>query len=160
MMPELLAEEFGRDLVLPLPLIALRLAGAMFLCGLIGFEREATDHDAGLRTNMLLGLAAASFAVITLQLVEDFGDSSDAVRLDPIRLVEAATAGVAFLAAGMIILSRGEVRNLTTGALMWLSAAIGLAAGLGLWPVAALAALLGLAVARLLRRLTRHIGDD
>ena len=64
--------------------------------------------------------------------------------MDPIRLVEAATAGVAFLAAGMIVLSRGEVKNLTTGAGMWLAAAIGLAAGLGLWPIAALAALLGL----------------
>ena len=63
--------------------------------------------------------------------------------MDPIRLVEATTAGVAFLAAGMIVLSRGQVKNLTTGAMLWLSAAIGLAAGLGLWPIAVLAAVLG-----------------
>ena len=66
--------------------------------------------------------------------------------MDPIRLVEAATAGVAFLAAGMIVLSRGEVKNLTTGAGMWLAAGIGLACGLGLWPIAAIAAALGLAI--------------
>lgn len=154
---ELLAAEFGRDLALPLPFIALRLAGAVLLCGLIGFEREATDHDAGLRTNMLLGLAAALFAIITLQLVRDFADSADVVRMDPLRLVEAATSGVAFLAAGMIFLSRGQVRNLTTGAMMWLSAGIGLAAGLGLWPIAVLGALFGLVVARVLHWLTRRV---
>ena len=69
--------------------------------------------------------------------------------MDPIRLVEALTAGVAFLAAGMIFLSKGEVKNLTTGAMMWLSAAIGLAAGNGLWPIAALSALIGLAIVTL-----------
>ena len=69
--------------------------------------------------------------------------------MDPVRLVEATTAGVAFLAAGMIVLSRGQVKNLTTGAMLWLSAAIGLAAGNGLWLIAALAAVLGLAIALL-----------
>ena len=69
--------------------------------------------------------------------------------MDPIRLVEATTAGVAFLAAGMIVLTRGQVKNLTTGAMLWLSAAIGLAAGSGFWPIAVLAALLGLAIVRL-----------
>ena len=58
------------------------------------------------------------------------------------------TAGVAFLAAGMIVLSRGKVQNLTTGAGMWLAAAVGLAAGLGVWPLAVLAAVLALIVAR------------
>lgn len=151
-----LADEFARGFAVPLPVIALRLTGAAVLCGLVGFEREATNHDAGLRTHILLGVAAATFALITLQLVADFEGRSDTVRLDPIRLVEAATAGVAFLAAGMIFLSRGEVKNLTTGALMWLAAGIGLASGLGYWPIAALAAVLGLVVARLLRWLTRR----
>ena len=67
--------------------------------------------------------------------------------MDPLRLVEATTAGVAFLAAGMIVLSRGKVKNLTTGAMLWLSSAIGLAAGSGLWVIAVLAAVLGLAIA-------------
>ena len=52
----------------------------------------------------------------------------------------------AFLAAGMIVLSKGEVRNLTTGAGMWLAAAIGLAAGAGVWVIAVIAAVLGLAI--------------
>jgi putative Mg2+ transporter-C (MgtC) family protein len=46
----------------------------------------------------------------------------------------------------MIVMSKGEVKNLTTGAMMWLSAAVGLAAGNGLWPIAALAAVIGLVI--------------
>ena len=92
---------------------------------------------------MLVGMAGSAFALITVNLIELYADRPEVIRLDPIRLVEAATAGVAFLAAGMIVLSRGRVRNLTTGAGLWLAAAIGLAAGLGLWPIAVLAAVLG-----------------
>ncbi len=143
------AEEFLGGLVLPLPILLLRLVGAAALCALIGYEREASNHAAGLRTNMLVGLAASAYALITLHLVALYDDYGEAIRMDPVRLVEAVTAGVAFLAAGMIVLTRGRVRNLTTGAMMWLSAAIGLAAGSGLWPIAALAALLGLGIGAL-----------
>jgi putative Mg2+ transporter-C (MgtC) family protein len=149
----MLADEFLGGLALPFPIIVLRLLGAGALCALIGLEREAQDRAAGLRTHMLVGVAAAAFALITLHMIELYSGRTDAIRLDPIRLVEAATAGVAFLAAGMIVLSRGEVRNLTTGAGMWLAAAIGLAAGLGLWPVAGLSAALGFLI-HLLGRLT------
>src|SRR5690606_35017320 len=75
------------------------------------------------------------------------------VRTDPVRLVEAITAGVAFLAAGFIIFKRGHVRGLTTGAGMWLAAATGLSAGLGLWLVAALSCLMGAIVLAVIRRL-------
>ena len=142
----MLADEFLGGFELPLPIIVLRLLGAAALCALVGYEREATNHSAGLRTHMLVGLAAAAYALITLHLVAIYADRGEAVRMDPIRLVEALTAGVAFLAAGMIFMSKGEVKNLTTGAMMWLSAAIGLAAGNGLWPIAALAALIGLLI--------------
>jgi len=142
----MLASEFLGGLDLPFPILVLRLVGAALLCALIGFEREAGAHSAGLRTNMLVGLAAATFAVITFHLVDLYSDRGAAVRMDPLRLVEALTAGVAFLAAGMIVMSRGRVKNLTTGAMLWLSAAIGLAAGSGLWPIAVLAAVLGLGI--------------
>ena len=139
----MLAEELLGATALPLPIIAVRLVGAAALCALIGLEREAEDRAAGLRTHMLVGMAGSAFALITVNIIEIYADRPEVIRLDPIRLVEAATAGVAFLAAGMIVLSRGRVRNLTTGAGMWLAAAIGLAAGLGLWPIAGLAAVLG-----------------
>jgi putative Mg2+ transporter-C (MgtC) family protein len=139
----MLAEEFLGGIALPLPIVVARLVGAAALCALIGLEREAEDRAAGLRTHMLVGMAGSAFALITVSIIELYADRPEVIRLDPIRLVEAATAGVAFLAAGMIVLSRGRVRNLTTGAGLWLAAAIGLAAGLGLWPIAVLAAVLG-----------------
>ena len=145
----MLANEFLGGLSLPFPVILLRLLGAALLCALIGYERESKARSAGLRTNMIVGLAAAAYSLVTLSLVDLYSDRGEAVRMDPMRLVEATTAGVAFLAAGMIVLSRGQVKNLTTGAMLWLSAAIGLAAGIGLWLIAALAAVLGLAIALL-----------
>jgi putative Mg2+ transporter-C (MgtC) family protein len=145
----MLAAEFLGNPNLPLPIVVLRLMGAALLCALIGFEREAANRSAGLRTHMLVGLAAATYALVTLHIVDLYTDRGEAVRMDPVRLVEALTAGVAFLAAGMIVLSRGEVRNLTTGAGLWLAASIGLAAGIGVWTIAVLAALLGLAIVSL-----------
>lgn len=148
----MLMEELAGASAIPLPILALRLAGAAILCAVIGFEREATDHTAGLRTHMLVGVAAAVFALITLHLIDDYGGSADAIRLDPMRLVEAVTQGVAFLVAGMIFMSRGKVHNLTTGAGLWLAGGIGLAAGLGYWAIAALTAALGLVIVGLLRQ--------
>ncbi len=148
----MLIEELTRTAGIPLPILALRLAGAAILCAVIGFEREATDHTAGLRTHMLVGVAAAVFALITLHMIDGYGDPSDAIRLDPIRLVEAVTQGVAFLVAGMIFMSGGKVHNLTTGAGLWLAGGIGLATGLGFWTIAALATALGLVIVGLLRQ--------
>ena len=70
----MLANEFLGGLNLPFPILVLRLVGAALLCALIGYEREAGAHSAGLRTNMLVGLAAATFAVITLHLVDLYSD--------------------------------------------------------------------------------------
>jgi putative Mg2+ transporter-C (MgtC) family protein len=82
-------------------------------------------------------------------MIDGYGDPSDAIRLDPIRLVEAVTQGVAFLVAGMIFMSGGKVHNLTTGAGLWLAGGIGLATGLGFWSIAEL----GLVIVGLLRQL-------
>ena len=149
----MLADEFLGHLSLPLPIIALRLIGAALLCAVIGYEREATDHSAGLRTHMLVGTAASAYALLTYHIVALYSAQAGdgAIRMDPLRLVEALTAGVAFLAAGMIVMSQGQVKNLTTGAVMWLAAAIGLAAGNGLWVIAVLSAILGLTIVTLHR---------
>ena len=143
--------------------ICLRLLAALALCAPIGLEREARDHAAGLRTNMLVGLAAATFAIINALLVAELGGvASDEgaleINVDPLRLIEAVTGGVAFLAAGLIVFARGRVHGLTTGASMWLSAAIGLASGLGQWVVAVPAAIAGVAVLAGVRALERGLG--
>jgi putative Mg2+ transporter-C (MgtC) family protein len=147
----MLATEFLGETTVPAPIILLRLVGAVLLCALIGYERESTGKSAGFRTHMLVGLASAAYAIIVEELVGHFQNYGESVRMDPVRLVEAVTAGIAFLAAGMIVLSRGRVKNLTTGAGLWLAGAIGLAVGNGQWLIAATTAVLGLVIVALSR---------
>jgi putative Mg2+ transporter-C (MgtC) family protein len=128
-----------------------RLAGALVLSGLVGLERESRRRPAGLRTHMLVGLAAALYCLVTLELLADASIYGDRIASDPLRLIEAVTSGVAFLAAGMIITSGGKVKGLTTGAGLWLVAAIGLSAGFGYWLLACATTILALIVVRLVK---------
>jgi putative Mg2+ transporter-C (MgtC) family protein len=118
------------------PVMIARFIGAIIFGAVIGIEREKKDRPAGLKTHILVSLAAAVFAVISIESVHMPGLSDEQVRIDPLRVVEAVTAGVAFLAAGTIVLTRGEVHGLTTGASLWLAGAIGLALGFGYWLIA------------------------
>jgi putative Mg2+ transporter-C (MgtC) family protein len=123
--------------------IVVRLTMATVLGALVGIERELRDHAAGLRTHMLTAAAAALFTVLTLELHMEVREASaDKIAADPIRVVEAVTAGVAFLAAGAIIHGHGTVHGLTTGAGMWLAGAIGVACGIGRFTIAIMAMVL------------------
>ena len=136
---ETIANELdGTFAAVPPIVAATRMIAAMVLAGLIGFEREWARKPAGLRTHMLVSLAACLFIIVSQQLASMPFGAEDALRVDPLRLVEAVTAGVAFLAAGIIFTSGGEVRNITTGASLWLCGAIGLACGAGQMPLAAM----------------------
>ncbi|MEI4473910.1 MgtC/SapB family protein [Frigidibacter sp. MR17.24] len=120
----------------------LRIVLAIVLGGAIGFERELRDKAAGLRTHVLIAAASCLFALIALELIaaaDTRGGAADE-RIDILRLIEAVTAGVAFLAAGSIITAGGRVRGLTTGAGMWMAGAVGLACGVGLAGLGAIAA--------------------
>lgn len=153
-------KEFGHPTWLPFTSIVLRLLFAAILGGVIGFEREWRSRPAGLRTHILVCVAAATFAILTLEIYHaPMFPRSDRQSVDPIRLVEAVTAGVAFLAAGTILFARGHVQGLTTGAGMWLAGAVGLACGLGLWSIAALGAALALIVLGLLGTLQQKLGE-
>ncbi|SNR25948.1 MgtC/SapB family protein [Paracoccus sediminis] len=116
---------------IPLPVVVMRLVLAVGLGALIGWEREISARAAGLRTHMLISLAAAMFTIVAMELTHFPAGGSDTLQIDPLRLIEAVTAGVAFLAAGSIIFSGGSVRGVTTGASMWLAGAVGLASGTG-----------------------------
>lgn len=148
---ELFLDRFGHSTWLPFSVIAARLLAAAIFGALVGAEREWRDRPAGLRTHILICVAAAAIAILAVEIthLDDFGGQE--IRIDPLRLVEATTAGVAFLAAGLIFFTRGEVHGLTTGAGMWLAGAIGLAVGLGFWQIAALATVLALVVLGLLQ---------
>lgn len=122
-----------------------RLGLACLLAGAVGLEREIKERPAGMRTYMLTALAAALFAIISLEINATL-TVEERVVTDPLRLVQAITAGVAFLAAGTIIVHGRKVKGLTTGAGMWLSGAVGLACGLGYYRLGVVAALLALLI--------------
>ena len=157
-MTDVLAAEFSYTSPVDIRILFLRIFGALFLCGLIGLEREIRKNTAGIRTNMLIGLAATIYALVTLHMLQTMGTGDTDTRMDPIRLVEAVTSGVAFLAAGVVVYTRGSVRGLTTGASMWLSAGVGLTVGLGMWVVAIIATITGLVVLWLLRKTEIAVG--
>ncbi|MGE6697292.1 MgtC/SapB family protein [Hyphomonas sp. NPDC076900] len=136
--------------------ILLRLGCACVLGFLIGIDREIRGRPAGLRTHMLVSLAAATFTLTAIEITALFG-KLEGVQIDPLRVVEAITSGVAFLAAGMIIQARGKVIGLTTGAGMWLAGAIGLACGAGMLTLALAATFLVLLILRPMRRVERML---
>ncbi|MBJ2149794.1 MgtC/SapB family protein [Paracoccus sp. IB05] len=138
----------------------LRLMFAAILGAAIGFERELHASAAGLRTHMIVSMAACLFTIIAAEIMaQEFREVSQ-IQTDPLRLIEAVTAGVAFLAAGSIITSGGRVKGLTTGAGMWMAGAIGLASGSGLLPLAIMATVLAILVLWLLRRVSQRIAKN
>lgn len=142
---------FGSATFLELSAIIVRLLIAMACGAAIGVEREWKSHAAGLRTHILVCLSAAIVAILTIEIAHHNAFNENEVRLDPIRLIEAVTAGVAFLAAGMIVYAKGEVHGLTTGAGLWFAGAIGLSCGLGFWQIGLIATGFALSVLWLLR---------
>jgi putative Mg2+ transporter-C (MgtC) family protein len=141
-----LLSDFNISTHTPISTIAVRLLFAALLGGVIGLEREWRNRPAGLRTHMLTSLAAAVFTILTGEILHADFFTGSGVQADPTRLIEAVTAGVAFLAAGTIIRGESGVKGLTTGAGMWLAGSIGVAAGLGQFAVGAIAAFLGVIV--------------
>jgi putative Mg2+ transporter-C (MgtC) family protein len=109
---------------------------ALVLSSLIGLEREFRMKSAGLRTHTLVGVAAALIMLISKY---GFGDilAKDVVVLDPSRIAAQIVSGIGFIGGGLIFVQRDFVRGLTTAAIIWLTAAVGMACGAGL-PVLAL----------------------
>jgi putative Mg2+ transporter-C (MgtC) family protein len=153
-----LTEEFAHPTFLPFTVIAARLLFAALLGALIGFEREWRARPAGLRTHMLICVAAATVGILTVEISHSNAFIGRELQVDPIRAVEAVTAGVAFLAAGSILFARGTVQGLTTAAGMWLAGAVGLSCGFGLWQIAGLGTGLSLVVMGLLQTFQVKLG--
>ena len=126
--------------------ICLRLGAAVGLGGLLGLDREHQEKPAGLRTHILIAVAAAALTMLAFALARQAVALSDEMRPDPVRIIEAVVTGVAFLGAGTIIRGRSTIHGFTTGASMWLAGAVGLASGAGEFGLGAIAAGLGLFV--------------
>lgn len=146
----------------PILEIVSRLTLAIVFGGALGLDRELRQKAAGLRTHILVSLAAAIFTLITFEIFFEMNELMAEPRSDAIRIIEAVTAGVAFLAAGTIIQSGGAVQGLTTGASMWLAGAVGLACGGGFYTIAVIGTVLALVVLYLLGKLEARLlsGND
>jgi putative Mg2+ transporter-C (MgtC) family protein len=120
------------------PFIGVALAAVLSL--IIGLEREFYAKAAGMRTYMLVGMGSALFTVISkygfLDAIQD-----DFYRLDGARVAAQVVSGVGFLGAGLIFVRKDAVRGLTTAAGVWFVAAVGMAAGAGIYWISASAAL-------------------
>ena len=136
---------------------ALRLVLAMVFGMILGIDREVRDKPAGMRSHMLVSLAAACLTLMTFSIVDASDIFGDTVRSDPLRVIEAVVAGVAFLGAGAIIQGRGGVTGITTGASMWVAGAIGVASGLGQYVLAGLTTALAFVVLFFLGKLEMYL---
>jgi putative Mg2+ transporter-C (MgtC) family protein len=123
--------------------LALRLTVGLVLGAIIGFERELHRQPAGFRTHSLVSLGAALFTVVSA-----FGFTGPTV--DPTRIAAQIVSGIGFIGAGTILQYRGHIRGLTTAASLWSVAAIGTAAGAGLFVVAITGSILILVILSLL----------
>jgi putative Mg2+ transporter-C (MgtC) family protein len=122
----------------------LRMLLAMLLGGLLGYQRERQGKAAGLRTHMLVSLGSAFFVLIPLQAGMPLADLS--------RVLQGLLAGIGFLVAGTILKQRApeQIHGLTTAADLWMTAAIGVAVGLGREASAVLGTVLALSILALL----------
>lgn len=117
------------------------------LGGILGWEREVKGKEAGLRTHMLVALAAGMYSSVTVLLTRP-----EAAGTDALRTIDAVATGIGFLGAGLIFVNRseGRVRGLTTAASVWATAAVGLTVGFGFWLLACGATVMVWSVLRVL----------
>ena len=111
-----------------------RLVLAALLGSFVGYERERTGKPAGLRTHGMVALGAALFTVVS---VNGFGPGSDTTRVAAM-----IVSGIGFIGAGAILHERGGVQGLTTAASLWVTAAIGIAVGVGMFLMSAVTTIL------------------
>lgn len=136
---------------------------AFVLSSLIGLEREIRQKAAGLRTHTLVGTGAALFLLVSKYGFNDVIVSGKVV-LDPSRVAAGIVTGIGFIGGGLIFVRRNAVQGLTTAAIVWVTAAVGMACGAGLWALAltvtALHFVVVLAYPLLVRRLPRSAASE
>jgi putative Mg2+ transporter-C (MgtC) family protein len=138
------------------PDILLHLAGALLAGGAIGLERSYHGRPAGFRTHALVCLASALLMLLTVYQAQWFPGSGDTVRIDPTRMAQGIMTGIGFLGAGVIFKEGLTVRGLTTAASIWITAAIGVLMGSGLYYPAIVGSLATLGVLAAFRWIERR----
>jgi putative Mg2+ transporter-C (MgtC) family protein len=130
-----------------------RIAAGAALGGVIGYERDRHGRPVGLRTHLIVAMAAATFMVISSQMVywQHYG-KDDLVEVDSSRIAASIVSAVGFLAGGTILRTGLTVQGLTTAAGLWLVTAIGMCAGAGMFVESAVVTAMGIIALTVLRR--------
>ena len=130
-----------------------RIAVGAVLGGVIGYERDRHGRPVGLRTHLIVAMAAATFMVISSQFVYwQHYDSHDLVAVDPSRNAASVVSAVGFLAVGAFLRTGITVQGLTTAAGLWLVTAIGMSAGAGMYIISVVVTTMGIGALTTLRR--------
>lgn len=115
--------------------LVIRLILSVILGGLVGIEREISNHSAGFRTHILVCLGSTTIMLLSIYGFSSFVDEFN-VRMDPARLAAQVISGIGFLGAGAIMRNGNMIKGLTTAASLWVVAAIGLCIGAGFYKAA------------------------
>jgi putative Mg2+ transporter-C (MgtC) family protein len=134
--------------------VTVRMVGAAMLGGVVGIQRERVGKAAGVRTHMLVALGAALFVLAPLQFEMSASDLS--------RVIQGLTTGIGFIGAGAILklAAEREIAGLTTAAGIWMTAAVGVAVGLGHLGMAALSVFLTWLILSVLGQLQLRFGKE
>ena len=135
--------------------MVLRLGLAALLGLLLGLDREIRGHDAGLRTHALVSLSSAMIMVSSLMLYAQL--RTEDVAPDPLRAIQGLSQAIGFIAAGIIFVRGGTVRNMTTAANIWIAAAIGIACGCGQYRIVVVGSVLALLLVVALKVVGRYL---
>jgi len=130
-----------------------RLGIAAVLGLLLGLDREMRDKAAGLRTHGLICFSTAAMTVSMIALNNQIASQ----RTDVLRIYEATGAFIGIIGAGLIVFSKGRLRNLTTAAHLWLTAVVGIACGAGQWPLVAICGVISVVMLTLLGLVERRL---
>lgn len=129
--------------------------GIASACGLLlGLDREVRGISAGVRTHMLVALSSAMTMLIALELYEEVSARGDADP-DPTRAIQGLAQAIGFLCAGVIFVARGSVYGVTTAASLWMTSAIGMAAGAGMYQISIAGLLFAMLIVSVLWLVTR-----
>ena len=129
-----------------------RLVLAVLLGAFVGFEREYFGKAAGLRTFSLVSLGSCLFTILSLAGFQEIAAQTGAV-IDPSRIAAQVVVGIGFLGAGLIIFRGFRVEGLTTAAGLWVSAAIGMSVGVGMYLLAVVTSVLMVIIFFFLKRI-------
>lgn len=138
--------------------LLLRLGLASFLGLLLGFDREMHGHEAGIRTHALVALSSAMIMISSLIAFQHL--RTDTSAPDPLRAIQGLSQAIGFIAAGLIFVRGGTVRNMTTAANIWIACAIGIACGLGQYKLVAVGAGFALVLLSALKMFSRFLPSE